>query len=377
METSYIIVILVCVSFSVIAAVVGWMNRDSLASMVAPQTPQNTPQTNAPQTKPNNWGAQTTLMPNANVGMSTFATLPGSSGVVTCIVPGPGSALLATTQNGKVYKVTKNKAEEWLDVSPDLNTQSEAGLLDICLQPDFTSSGIFFTKHINRKNEIVICRGKGDANRGGNLQPIFTTPHAANGKNHYGGGLHIASDGLLYFAIGDCEVKQNASDDASYQGKVLKMNTTGGTPSVVVKGLRNPWRTNFAPNGDLYIADVGSDRSKGKERVFVAKTNLKSDCGWPETEDPSGGKYLTPIISWATGTKGQCIIGGVTYRGSKAALKDTYIYGAFKPSDIFAYNLTTKTETKIASVPDGRNTAIGEDANGEVYFGTENVIYSI
>jgi glucose/arabinose dehydrogenase len=313
---------------------------------------------------------------NQEVQVKKFATLPSGSGLVTCIVPGINSTLLVTTQAGKAYKISENKAEEWLDLAPDLNTQSEAGFLDICLSPDFASTGIFYTKHINRKNETVVSRGKGDSSRGGNLTTLFSTPHSTNGRNHYGGGLEIGPDKMLYFAMGDNEVKDKASDDNSVQGKILKMDPNGGTPIVYVKGLRNPWRSKFAPNGDLYIADVGTDRNKGKERVFVAKPNTKPDCGWPETEDPTGGKYLKPVISWGSQTKGECIIGGIVYRGSKAALTGTYIYGAFRPSDIYAHNLSTGQEQKIHSLS-GRNSAIGEDINGEVYFATENIIYSI
>jgi glucose/arabinose dehydrogenase len=364
--TTTMIIVLVAIFCSSISGGVGyWLWEEKQKERRATKQPISNQANPAPVSNEEN---------PAPVKSDSFATLPAGAGLATCIIPFE-QGLLITSKNGKVYKVKKNKAEEWLDVAPDVNTVSEAGLLDICLHPKFQTNGIFYIKHVNGKNEIVVSKGKGSSTRGGSLETLFKVVHASNGRNHYGGGLHVGPDNMLYFAIGDCEAKERAPDESSPYGKILKMSLEGGPTSVFVKGLRNPWRTHFSGN-NLYIADVGTDKNKGKERVFMVPINSKADCGWPETEDPDGGKYLKPIFSWGSQSKGECIIGGITYRGSKTSLKGTYIYGAFRPADIFAYNLTTGNETKVASIQ-GRVSAIGEDQQGEIYFGTENVIYSL
>ena len=115
--------------------------------------------------------------------------------------------------------------------------------------------------------------------------------------HHYGGAIRFGSDGLLYLGIGyNTAQHEKAQLLDTLLGKIIRIDVRGATPEqpyrippdnpfvndpearpeIWAYGLRNPWRMDFAPDGRLFIADVGSGL---QEEVSIAAAG--DNLGWP------------------------------------------------------------------------------------------------
>src|SRR3954468_5967331 len=94
---------------------------------------------------------------------------------------------------------------------------------------------------------------------------LLAVPHT-DAQNHDGGQLQFGPDGLLYAGTGDGgganDQFHHSQDMSSLLGKLLAFDVSqpAPAPTVVSRGLRNPWRFSFdRQTGRLVIGDVGQD----------------------------------------------------------------------------------------------------------------------
>ena len=106
-------------------------------------------------------------------------------------------------------------------------------------------------------------------------------------------------------------------------------------------GVRNPWRMEFDPlTGDLWLGDVGQDRSEEVDRLPGARLAARppTNLGWPayEGDERMPGRRLDtslelvdPVATYPHGP--HCSIsGGLVYRDTKLrALRGRYVFGDF------------------------------------------------
>ena len=163
---------------------------------------------------------------------------------------------------------------------------------------------------------------------------------------HYGGAIRFGADGMLYLGIGDNKSNKPQALD-SLLGKIIRIDIRGATPEqpyrippdnpfvdapeafpeIWAYGLRNPWRMDFAPDGSLFIADVG-DYTQDEVSLAVAGANL----GWPLCEgnvcregvETDAAGFTAPIYTYGR-EDGCAIIGGVT----APRLNKGFIFGDF------------------------------------------------
>ena len=121
-------------------------------------------------------------------------------------------------------------------------------------------------------------------------------------------------------------------------------------------GMRNPWRWNFDFNTNafgtnvLYVGDVGQDNYEEVDVVqkgdndgwaYWEGTNVASGGTLPhDTYIPTSGTNIRfPIVNYAhasDGGPGNCVIGGVVYRGSNLPqLYGDYVYGDYSSGNIW------------------------------------------
>ncbi len=206
-------------------------------------------------------------------------------------------------------------------------------------------------------------------------------------SNHNGGDLHFGPDGYLYVSVGDEGDEYNSFHNAQHINSnffsgILRIDvdklpgslTPNPSPEAATTtnyaippdnpfvgatnfdgqtinpdqvrtefwavGLRNPWRYSFDPvTGILYCGEVGQDQF---EEVDII--NKGGNYGWATYEGsdspPSGvttnGQPVAQnpifgIVTYAHGSganQGDCVIGGVVYRGSRfPELTGSYVFG--------------------------------------------------
>jgi glucose/arabinose dehydrogenase len=352
------------------------------------------------------------LVPGA-LNLAPFASV-GSSVTLVTAAPGDTGRVFVVKQNGTIRIVKHGvlRTPPFLDVSSLMSQGSERGLLGMAFAPDYSTSGVFYVSYTDVSGDSQIDRyhvsaanaDSADGTTGTHVLNV-AQPYA----NHNGGMIAFGPDGKFYFGLGDGgsegDPNLTGQDRSDLLGSVLRLDVTNsGTYSVPADnpwvsvsgvrpelwnyGLRNPWRFSFdRQTGDFYIADVGQDNWEEIDAAATTSGRGKgANYGWSVLEGthcgPNGtcdstGKTM-PVIEYAhnSGAGECCVIGGYVYRGSAIpGLAGLYFYSDYCGEWIRSFRLVSgvATEKKDWGVTLSDNpTTFGEDANGEIYIGTQH-----
>ena len=344
-----------------------------------------------------------------------FATAaPGTTGRMYVVQKG-GQIRLLDTATGSIA------ATPFLDVSAEISTSGERGLLGLAFPSDYATSRTFYVYLTNTTGTIEVRKyttltGNADVADPASADVILTVPHPG-ADNHNGGWIGFGPDGNLYVATGDGggsgDPSNNAQNTSSLLGKILRITpgtdsyptdplrdyaipagnpyaTSGGAPEVWALGLRNPYRASFDTTGALFIGDVGQDAIEEIDIAPSGSTGL--NFGWRLREGSqsyNGGANSTtltpPIAEYSHGSgplQGNSITGGYVYRGPVEALQGQYFFADFVSGNIWSIPLfrMTQGQTIASSVFTQRRTAFtplagtinnissfGTDATGNLY----------
>lgn len=209
------------------------------------------------------------------------------------------SALVSERLTGEIKRIPAGGGTpETIGVVPDVVSSSEGGLLGIAASPQFvTDRTIYASVSGARENAIVALRIAEDF--GSLTQERVLLDGIKTADRHHGGRIVIGPDGNLWIGTGDAFEPENAADDATLNGKILRIRTDGtvpddnpsGTP-IYSSGHRNVQGIAFGPDGTAYASELG-------HRTWDEVNALKpgADYGWPETEGVQGNTGEKPIFT--------------------------------------------------------------------------------
>ena len=248
--------------------------------------------------------------------------------------------------------------------------------------------------------------------------------------NHNGGDLHFGPDNYLYVSLGDEGNEYNTLHsaqhiDAGFFSGILRLDVdklpgslaphTNATALITSNyavpadnpfvgattfdgialntsqlrtefwavGLRNPWRFSFDPlTGFLYCGEVGQDtveevdiiKKGGNYGWATYEGNLTPPPGVSTSGQPVAQNPIPPIIQYNHGsgaTNGNCIIGGVVYRGSRfPEMNGVYVYGDYAAAKFWGTTYDgTKATTPVMMFSGPKPTGFGVDpSNGDILF---------
>ncbi len=338
--------------------------------------------------------------------------------------PDDGTSRLFVAEQGGRIRVIKNGAllsKPFLDISRQVSSGGERGLLGIAFHPNYRANGKFYVNFTRASdgataiNEYRVSGSDPDVARKSSHRRIMTLKQPA--ANHNGGSIAFGPDGYLYIGTGDGggsgDPGNRAQRLSSLLGKMLRIDINGTTKSkayriprsnpyvgrpgknqIWSRGLRNPWGWSFdRATTDLWIADVGQERYEEVNRS-KASTSSKSrgrgvNYGWRVMEGrhcylPSSGcdksGKVKPVVEYSH-SQGCSIIGGYVYRGSAVpGLAAKYVFGDFCSGKIWTIpRNASKPAAKTLLLSTGRNiTAFGQDRGGELYvLATNGTLYRI
>jgi cysteine-rich repeat protein len=317
-------------------------------------------------------------------------------------------------EKGGTIRIVKNGTllgTPFLDLTGQVSTGGEQGLLSMAFDRDYETNGRFYVSYTAPVNAY----GGGDcpspSGGGDNVVSRFVVsgnPDVADDtsetvlltvdqpySNHNGGLITFDTSAALpnnnlFLGVGDggsgddpCESAQNP---ASALGKLLRFDVTGTPPinpvaSIWAIGLRNPWRFSFDRlNGDLYIGDVGQNAYE-ELNYQAGPTTSGVDYQWDDREarhchEPTVGCLTdgTPPVLEIPQGPGCSVTGGYVYRGcAMPDIAGRYFYADYcdptirsfqgvsggDAQNVMSYGPLT---TGIANV-----VSFGEDARGELY----------
>lgn len=210
-----------------------------------------------------------------------------------------GSALVSSRLTAEIRRVPADGGEAALvGVVPGTETSSEGGLLGLATSPDFeTDRTVYAYISGSPTNRVAALRIGEDFDSVTEERVLLDGIESAD--RHHGGRLRIGPDGNLWIGTGDAFEPENAADEDSLNGKVLRIGLDGSIPdgnpsgtAVYSGGHRNVQGIAFGPDGTAYASELGH---RTWDEVNVLEPG--ADYGWPETEGIEGDTGRAPIFT--------------------------------------------------------------------------------
>jgi glucose/arabinose dehydrogenase len=319
--------------------------------------------------------------------------------------PGESRDLYVVEKGGRIVLVDGGAPaqEPFLDLSDEVSTGSEQGLLSMAFDPDYERSGRFFVNFTDTEGDTRVQEFRRDAD-----DPRVADPGTRREllrieqpfENHNGGLVLFGPDDLLYIGTGDGgsggDPMRNGLDLSTLLGKLLRIdpNPAGGRPYAIPSsnpfvdepgargeiysyGLRNPWRFSFdRVGGALSIGDVGQDAIE--EIDLVAREAARgANFGWsafegnePFNEDQEAPDAVPPALTYPL--DGACAVtGGYVVRDeSLRSLYARYLYGDFCVGELRSFTARPGREAaddRPLGVDVPQLSSFGEDNRGRIY----------
>lgn len=310
----------------------------------------------------------------------------------TYVASAPGIKGIFVVERGGTIRLVKGKHRStFLDISSQVSTQGERGLLSVAFAPNYASSRLFYIYFTNQAGNIVIAELHADPNgrhaSAGSMRQLLLVTHTSE-NNHNGGQLQIGPDGFLYAGTGDGgsegDPNDNAQNPNSMLGKLLRIDPASGATTIYSSGLRNPYRFSFDLTTDpgqprIAIGDVGQDHWEEIDYLSLAAAR-GANFGWNDFEGfapfsgahpPTASGTVKPIKVYSHDGGGCAIVGGYVVRDRRLrrSLLHRYVYGDFCTGKIRSLIPTLggarKDRGTGVRVPDLSSFGVG--ANGALY----------
>jgi glucose/arabinose dehydrogenase len=305
-----------------------------------------------------------------------------------------GDDIYVVEQAGTIERVTPSGDQTtFLDISDEVVSGGEQGLLSMAFAPDYSRTGRFYVDYTNTDGDtrVVEYTAKDGVVDESSARELLAVDQPY--PNHNGGLVLFGPDGDLYIGLGDGgaggDPERRGLDLSTLLGKILRIDPTpdgkspyavpddnpfvdrrGARPEIYSYGLRNPWRFSFdRESGDLTIGDVGQD---AEEEIDVVGRGEGSGAnfGWSAYEgnqrfndDQSAPDAIPPALV-ALHSDGTCsITGGLVVRDPDL----TSLYGRYLYGDLCLGQLRSFTPQPGAPAKD--DTALGVDVERLASFG--------
>jgi len=320
--------------------------------------------------------------------------------------PGARKLLFVVEKEGTI-RVLRNGAPlatPFLDISSQVSTGGEEGLLSVAFAPDYRKSRRFYVYYTNTAGDLRIDEFKRRRKSETKTNPasqrnVLAIPHPTFG-NHNGGQLQFGPDGMLWTATGDGGGGGDGFDNARnvnvLLGKLLRIDPTtkkgpyaipgdnpfvgrDGADEIWSYGLRNPWRFSFdAATGELSIGDVGQGEVEEVDHLSPDAAR-GANFGWPQFEGnlafdlsrPGADPATAPIHTYSSGSgSGNCsITGGYVVRDpALPTLFGRYVYADLCGGQIRSFIPgASGTDDKALGLSVSSPTSFGEGRGGRIY----------
>lgn len=277
----------------------------------------------------------------------------------------PDGRMLVTTLQGRIFITTPLDerpvlSSVYMDI-PNVNNTGEHGLIEIMLDPEFSTNNHFYVFYstLNNKNRVSRFTHMGNSALPASEFVVYETITPFSSCCHIGGGMSFVDNNTILLCVGDDFEPALAQDMTSPYGKVHRIRKNGTVPtdnpffdntpgnfnangmlkSIYCSGLRNPFRASVNPNtGDFLIGEVGgNDHTVAWEDLHVAAP--AANFGWPFCGD--GGRtiigacldplYSDPVFAYPHAGSGASITAGIVYTGTMfpPEWQGRYIYGDY------------------------------------------------
>jgi aldose sugar dehydrogenase len=316
----------------------------------------------------------------------------------------PNADIIFTEKTGKISIYSNGKITELSGLPSDINADSQGGLLDICLHPNYENNGWIYATYSSLQGGqglLNLIRFKIEGNLIKNIENIFKSSATNQWKGHYGSRIVFDKNGFLFLSIGEGgsttyggenSPNLNAQNVKEAWGKVHRMTDIGKIPTdnpiltgnsspttVYSYGHRNPqglvlntdtgeiWETEHGPKGGDELNLV----EKGKNYGWPLVSNGVNYDGKIISDSHNRNGIQNPKYSW-TPSIGAC---GLAYVSSTkyGSWKGSYIAGGLALRNLSRVTINgseVKSSTIIENAGRVRDVKMGPD--GYLYLSVES-----
>jgi glucose/arabinose dehydrogenase len=303
--------------------------------------------------------------------------------------PGEPNRLYVVEQAGRIVTIADGKVSQrpFLDITSDVVSGGEQGLLSVAFHPDYADNHLFYVDYtdVNGDTRVLEFEARDGAQPVRKRELLFVDqPYA----NHNGGQLAFGPDGRLHVGMGDGgsggDPENRAQDLSERLGKLLSIDVEepGSDWRIEGYGLRNPWRFSFdRATGDLWIGDVGQGEWEEIDHTPRESLGLEN-YGWDvfegthpyEDKKPNPRGHLVAPVAEYSHDNGCSVTGGFVYRGHDIpAAEGRYFYGDYCSGIVWSLVLRDgEADVTRHSIRVQGLSSFGEDAAGELYLASLN-----
>jgi glucose/arabinose dehydrogenase len=323
-----------------------------------------------------------TIFPQAHAASPVSALLTGLNFPVSLRFAADGRIFYTEKDTGNIRIIQPNGTlvpTPFATISP-IFADGEAGLLGITLDPAFSSNGYVYVYYTYRDGQSFthghIVRYTANGNTGTSPRDIFdVTSSAPNTVYHNGGYIKFGPDGKLYAMVGEFHQDQQAQNQGSMTGKMLRMNPDGSVPSDnpiagsldYAWGIRNSFGFDFDSSNNRLIATMPGLNSDDKILIIIKNGNY----GWPTCVGIcNDSRFIDPIVDFNP---------VVTPTGIATVAPNSYIFGEYNTGNLVQLQLNATgsvlSMTQLYNALGGI-IAVEVGPNNKLYFTTRNTIYT-
>lgn len=316
-----------------------------------------------------------------------------------------GDERLFVVEQGGVIKILNpdgsTNTTPFLDISSQISSGGERGLLGLAFHPDYANNGHFFLNFTLPNGNTQISRFSVSANpdiADANSR-LDIIGYAQPFSNHNGGSINFDPDGFLVISSGDGgsggDPQNNSQNTSNLLGKLLRIdidntvpgganytipssnpfaNSTGNEAKEIwAYGLRNAWKFSYDRlTNDIWIADVGQNAREEINKMPGDEAGV--NYGWRCYEGnnpfntancPDPSELTFPVAEYPH-SQGRSITGGYVYRGTLYNNMEGLYFFADFVTGIFGY-VDENNELTILDDLTPNWSTFAEDLSGELY----------
>lgn len=212
----------------------------------------------------------------------------------------PNGDMLVTERSGDMWLYSNgNLAEEPIAGVPEVWDNSQGGLLDVNVHPDYEENGWIYITYSSPEGSgdganTALMRAKlnDDKTELVNREVLYKAEPNTDAGQHFGSRIIFDNDGHVFFGIGDRGNRdENPQDITRDAGKIYRLNDDGSIPednpfvgeegakeAIFAYGIRNPQGMDLHPEtGQLWEHEHGP---RGGDEINIIEAG--NNYGWPE-----------------------------------------------------------------------------------------------